>query len=142
VNFHASTDLIRNGSIIVWNGMRPTALKRLAFGVGTPMAVSHDSGDTWRTVTAPTSSTRGPTIDPLRPATLFVAAGLRSLPYFIQFDGSVTSVRYASYVTMPVPLVAVSDPSGSMYLLLGGSSLAITKLQPPQILNPSHRGSR
>jgi hypothetical protein len=106
------------------------------------MAVSHDSGDTWRTVTAPTNSTRGPTIDPLRPGALFVAGGLRSLPYFIQFDESVTSVRYASYATIPVPLAAVSDPSGNIYLLHGGTSLAITKLQPPQILNPSRSGSR
>ena len=85
------------------------------------------------------------TIDPLRPATLFAAGGLRSLPYFIQFDAAVTSIRYASYLTMPVPTVAVSDPSGSMYLLLSASpfgSLAITKLQPPQILNPSRSGSR
>ena len=96
-------------------------------------------------LTVPTNPTRGPTIDPLRPATLFAAGGLRSLPYFIQFDASVTSVRYASYVTMPLPTVAVSDPAGSMYLLLSGSpfgSLAITKLQPPQILNPSRSGSR
>jgi hypothetical protein len=120
---------------------RPDTVFAVDNWIGTPMAVSHDSGDTWRTVTAPTSSTRGPTIDPLRPATLFVAGGLRSLPYLIQFDASVTSVRYASYVTMAVPLAAVSDPSGGIYLL-GGTSLAITKLQPPQILNPSRSGSR
>ena len=78
-------------------------------------------------------------------ATLFAAGGLRSLPYFIQFDAAVTSIRYASYVTMPLPTIAVSDPSGSMYLLLSASpfgSLAITKLQPPQILIPSRSGSR
>ena len=107
---------------------------------GGSTAVSRDAGETWRPLSAPIAS--APVIDPLRPSSLFLPGAIRSLPFLAQLDETMTSVRYASYADAPVPRDAAVDPAGSIYLLPAEDYFVVTKVQPPQILNPSRKGSR
>jgi len=107
---------------------------------GGSIAVSRDAGETWRRLSTPIAS--APVVDPLRPSSLFLPGGIRSLPFFAQLDETLTTVRYASFVDAPLPRAAVVDAAGSIYLLPGGDELVVQKVQLPQILNPSRKGSR
>jgi photosystem II stability/assembly factor-like uncharacterized protein len=111
--------------------LRPDTMFAFDSWVGTPVAISRDGGDTWQTIVAPAGSPRGPTFDPLRPATIFLPAAMSSVPYFIQFDAPMAAVRYASYVRIANPLVAAVDPAGSIYVLHSANTLAVTKLLQP-----------
>jgi photosystem II stability/assembly factor-like uncharacterized protein len=105
--------------------------------------VSNDGGDTWRPLRLPTASKTGVIVDPLRIGTLFAPGGIRTLPLFVQFDDAVARVRYASFVDAEVPTAIATDPFGAFYVLPSATDrFTITKLQPPQILNPSRSGSR
>ena len=107
---------------------------------GGSIAVSRDAGETWRRLSPPIAS--APVVDPLRPSSLFLPGAVRSLPFFLQLDETLATVRYASFTDAPLPRAAVVDAAGSIYLLPGGDELVVQKVQPPQILNPSRKGSR
>ncbi len=99
---------------------------------GKPALLSHDGGETWTPIDIPTRGRAMFVLDALRPSTLFVPDGIRTLPVAVQFDAGVRQVRSASFLDAEWPNVSAVDPTGAVYLLsTAGSRLVLTKFRLP-----------